>query len=377
MIIKRYSAFLVLVVILIITTVSCKDKKEDEITPEDSYDRSGMLANIGDNIIVPSYLNLKLSVDSLQSYTAQFTSNPTLVALGNLQTQFALSYTAYQFCSAFEFGPAENQYIRSNFNTFPCDTLQINTKISIAEYTLSSAADLDAKGFPGIDYLLYGRNMDNNLALARFTSAVDANNAKTFLTALVNELKSKTDIVYNGWSAMGGNYISSFKSNTGNDIGGSIGMLVNQLNYDLELLKNAKIGIPLGKKTLGVPQPSKVESLYATQSLQLALQNLISIENIYLGRNAAGADGLGFDDYLAHLGVMYGSVSLNEAIKNKMISAKNKLSLIPPTLSDAVVTNTAIVDAAYMELQQLVILLKVDMPSSLGVSITYVDADGD
>ena len=242
---------------------------------------------------------------------------------------------------------------------------------------MSAATDIDAKGFPGIDYLLYGRNMDNNLALARFTSAVDANNAKIFLTALVNELKSKTDIVYNGWSTTGGNYISSFKSNTGNDVGGSIGMLVNQLNYDLELLKNAKIGIPLGKKTLGVPQPSKVESLYATQSIQLAMQNLISIENVYLGRNAAGSDGLGFDDYLSHLGVQYGSISLNDAIKNKMISAKDKLSLIPPTLSNAVVINTALVDAAYIELQQLVILLKVDMPSSLGVSITYVDADGD
>ena len=154
-------------------------------------------------------------------------------------------------------------------------------------------------------------------------------------------------------------------------------MLVNQLNYDLELLKNAKIGIPLGKQSLGIPQPLKVESLYATQSLQLAMQNLISIENIYLGRNTAGSDGLGFDDYLSHLGVQYGSGSLNDAIKNKMISAKNKLALIPSALSDAVVTNTAIVDAAYVELQQLVILLKVDMPSSLGVSITYVDADGD
>ncbi|MBA3972499.1 MAG: imelysin family protein, partial [Bacteroidetes bacterium] len=260
---KTANLFIVFVLLLGITASSCKDKKDDEITPEDSFDKSGMLTNIGNNIIVSSYLNLNISLDSLQVRSSQFTANPTLITLSELQSQFSLAYSAYQSCSAFEFGPAENEYIRSNFNTFPCDTLQINSKITTAEYTLSAATDIDAKGFPGLDFLLYGNSMNNNQVLARFTSAADAANAKLYLTAVVNELKAKTNIVYNGWSSAGGNYISTFKSNTANDVGGSISMLVNQLNYDMELLKNAKVGIPLGKKTLGVPQPSKVEALYS------------------------------------------------------------------------------------------------------------------
>jgi len=40
-------------------------------------------------------------------------------------------------------------------------------------------------------------------------------------------------------------------------------------------------------------------------------------------------------------------------------------------------TNPSVVDAAYVELQKQVVLFKTDMPSSLGVLITYQDNDGD
>jgi uncharacterized protein len=375
---KKYCLFILLGSVLVLSFNACKkDKKEDEITPEDSFDKSGMLANIGDNIIIPAYASLKISVDSLQLSSNMFVANPTLATLTDLQAKFIRAYKNYEWSSAFEFGPAEIEYFRSAFNIFPCDTLEINNKIANANYTFTAASDLDAKGLPAIDYLLYGNNQDYNAVLARYTTDVNASNSKTYLTALINELKTKCDAVNNGWSASGGNYISTFKNSTGSDVGGSIGMLVNQLNFDLELLKNAQVGIPLGKKTLGTPQPSKVEALYSAQSLILVTEHLKSIENIYLGKNISNSNGLGFDDYLIHLGTQYGSGSLNDAINNKFSLAKNKLSLIPGTLSDAVINNPSVVDAAYVELQQLVILLKVDMPSALGVSITYIDADGD
>ncbi len=375
---KKYNLFVLIGAVLVLTFNACKKNiKEDEIIPEDSFDKSGMLANIGNNIIIPAYANLKISLDSLQASSNLFIANPTLSTLTKLQTIFSQTYKNYESTAAFEFGPAEDEYFRTNFNVFPCDTLQINSKISNADFILVAASDMDAKGLPAIDYLLYGSNKDNNIVLAKFTIDGHASNAKTYLAGLINELKTKCDAVNKGWSSSGGNYISAFKSTTGSDVGGSIGMLVNQLNYDLELLKNTQLGIPLGKKTLGVAQPTKVEALYSEQSLVLVAAHLKSIENIYLGRSTSDIEGLGLDDYLAHIGTQYESGSLNDAIKNKFSMAKNLLSLIPGTLTDAVISNASVVDAAYIALQQLVILLKVDMPSALGVSITYVDNDGD
>ncbi len=329
------------------------------------------------NLIVPAYAELKVSVDSLQFYNNQFAASPTLALLVMLQIKFIQAYTDYQRVSSFEFGPAEIELIRTNFNIFPCDSTQINNKIAAGDFGISTAADLDAKGFPAIDYLLYGSNQNNDTVLVRFTTDANAANAKNYLTTLINELKFKTDLVNAGWSASGGNYTATFKGNTGSDVGGSIGMLVNQLNYDLELLKNAKIGIPLGKKTLGVPLPEKTEARYSTVSLLLAMEHLKSIENIYLGRSVANIDGLGLDDYVAHVNARHFTGPLNDVIKNKFISAKAKLALVTGTLSQAVISNASAVDAAYMELQQLTVLLKVDMPSALGVLITYQDNDGD
>lgn len=361
---------------IVLFLVQCKKKKEDTI-PETPFDRAGMLANIGENVIIPAYADLKVSVDSLQYFTNLFVAAPSLTDLSNLQLWFLKAYSRFQWVSAFEFGPAESELIRVNFNIFPCDTLQINSKIAAGDYNLSTAADVDAKGFPAVDFLLYGSTQNNNSVVAKFTTDSNAANAKTYLTTLVNELKSKTDIVNTAWSASGGNYISTFKSSTGTSVGSPIGMLVNQLNYDLELLKNPEIGIPLGKKTLGTPLPEKVQAFYSTKSLTLAMEHLKSIENIYLGRSALGVDGLGLDDYIVHLKAQHPSGPLNDVIKNKFSAAKTKLAAVPETLSQSIMLNPTTVDQAYLELQQLSVLLKTDMTSAMGVLITYQDNDGD
>ena len=374
---RKIAIALASVLVISLTFSACKKDKEEDPEPEDSFDKSGMVANIADNLILPQYQNFKVDADSLQLLTSTFNATPNLTNLLALQTQFTEAYKSYQWISTFEIGPAETDIIRANFNTFPCDTTQINANINSGVYDLASVSNIDAKGFPALDFLLYGISLNNNYILSLYTTSPTAANAKNYLTALVNEIKTKTDALNIAWSTTGGNYISTFKNSTGSDVGSSIGMLVNQLNFDFEILKNARIGIPLGKKSLGIPLPEKSEAFYSQQSLMLVMEHIQNVENIYLGRSRSNSDGLGLDDYLAHINAMHGSGSLNDAIKNKFISAKAKLLAIPGPLSQAVITSPTIVDDAYAELQQLVVLLKVDMPSSLGVLITYVDSDGD
>jgi uncharacterized protein len=126
-----------------------------------------------------------------------------------------------------------------------------------------------------------------------------------------------------------------------------------------------------------VIQPDKCESVFGARSMQYANETLKLIENVYLGRKLNGDNGLGFDDYLEHLKAEYNGGSLNEAINNQFSIAKNKLQALPDPLAQQVSTNAAAVDAAYMELVKLLVLLKTDMPSNLGVVITYQDGDGD
>jgi len=147
---------------------------------------------------------------------------------------------------------------------------------------------------------------------------------------------------------------------------------VNELNFDFELIKNAKVAIPLGLKTLGVAQPEMVEAVYSDASKDLLIQNLKGIKDLF-----TGADGLGIDDYLNSLGARYGSENLSDAIIARFESCEDKANALGSSLKSEIEINPSEVESLHTELQNLVVLLKTDMPSQLGVQITYQDNDGD
>lgn len=360
-----------------VSFLSCKKDEDKEPEPESDFDRKVMLENIGNAIILPSYYTLSVKVTQLDSQITVFSTTPDITNLENVQNAFKEAYLAWQHVSVFEFGPAEQALLRTNTNTFPTDTTQVTTNVNSGSYNLSAVSNIDAKGFPALDYLLFGIGADNAAILEKYITAGNAANRKNYLHDVANEIKVNVNTVYTGWTAAGGNYISTFVSAMGADVGSSCGYLVNQLNYDFESLKNYKIGIPLGKKTLGTPLPEKTEAHYSGISVQLAVEQLKAIENIYLGRSQQGVDGTGLDDYLVHLKSQYNSGMLSDAIKAQLTMGITKLEAVPDPLSETILSNAMVVDAAYMELQKQVVLFKTDMPSALGVLITYQDNDGD
>jgi hypothetical protein len=345
-----------------------KKKNDPEPEPESVYDKKGMLENIADNLILPNYRSFQSSLDSLITVYNIFKTSGSLADFQSVKQKFNTVYFKYQRIDLYEFGPAENSVIRMSFNIFPTDTVQIKSNITSGNYDLSAASNFDAKGLPALDYLFYSAS--ESVALLSFTASASR---KQYVSDLLGDMSGKINSVIGSWNS----YRETFVNSLGTDVGSSIGFLVNQLNYELDYLKNAKIGIPLGKKTLGTPQPDKCESYFAAHSAQYAMETLKLVENVYLGRNLAGDNGLGFDDYLIHLKTEYNGGSLNDAINNQFAAAKNKLAAVPDPLSTQVVSNATAVDAAYMELVKLLVLLKTDMPSGLGVIITYQDGDGD
>jgi predicted lipoprotein len=368
---RLLSGIVAMLFLLTVGIMSCKKDDPEPVYPTDTFDRTALLTNFADSIIVPQYLLLDAQLDSLAGSVASFNLAPDLAGLYTLRAQFQVTYRTYQSVSMFEFGPAEVEVYRMNCNTFPTDTAQIILNISNGTYDLFLASNMDAKGYPGIDYLLYGRNVSDVTIVNYFTSTPTR---RTYLADLISHLRTHTQNVLTAWTTT---HTAAFIASDGNDIGSSLGYLVNQLNYDLELIKNAKIGIPLGKQSLGVPFPEKCENYYSSQSIYLATAALDNIENCYLGRSFNGNNGPGFDDYLDHLGAQYQSGTLNSAIQAHFQDAKMKLQAVPDPLSIQVVNNQALVDTAYVALRRLTILLKTDMPSNLGIVITYQDTDGD
>jgi len=361
-----------LVICFTVLFFACKKKvNESPEEPAASFDKQAMLVQLADELIIPSYEAFKFSLDSLIVIYSEFKLNPNLNGLQSVKTKFQNVYLRYQRCGLFEFGPAESVIMRSNFNVFPTDTIQIMANISSGVYDLNLVANLDAKGLPALDYLFFSLSSDESVVVNAFVASEARRN---YVTHLLSDMSGRINAVLSSWK---GAYRNTFINSLGTDVGSSIGFLINQLNFELDYLKNAKVGIPLGKKTLGIVQPTQCEVYYSGRSKEYAIETLKAIENLYLARGLSGSNGKGFDDYLDHLKVMYGSETLNSAINKQFGLAFSKLNAIQGSISQQVVINPGAVDAAYVELVKLLVLLKTDLPSSLGVVITYQDGDGD
>ena len=288
--------FKVTALVLSICLVCCRPKKSNnELEPTDTYDKQTLLVNVADNVIMPCYTNFKSSLDSLIAAYNIFKASGLQSDYQIVKQKLHSTSLKYQLISPFEFGPAENILVRMNFNVFPTDSVQIKANISSGIYNLDAANNLDAKGFPALDYLFYGKNQTELSCISQFNSSP---NLKQYVSDVLNDMSTKINSIISTWTTA---YKNSFINSLGTDIGSSIGFLVNQLNFELDYLKNAKIGTPLGKKTLGIALPEKCEAYFGGQSVQYATETLIAIENMYLGRSPSGSNGEGFDNYLIHV----------------------------------------------------------------------------
>jgi predicted lipoprotein len=365
---KRIKFILPVIAILIAAAViqACKKSGAPPSTTGGSFDRKGMLTNLSTNIIVPGYA-------AFDSAITDFNTSPNATKLTGLQAIFKTAYEKWQSVSTFDFGPAATENMRISVNDFPADVNQINSNISAGTYNLASLSALPAQGLPAMDYLLFGTGVDNNAILVAYTTDSQAANRKTYLATISALIKTKADYVFNVWKT---NYPATFINASGTDVGSSIGQLTNELNEDFEVLKNYEIGIPSGTESMGTVFPQKVQAYYSKISLQLALLHLQAIQNIYLGQSAQG-NGLGFDDYLTFAKAQYNGGSLGTAISIQFTTAAAKLNALTDPLSAAITANPTAVNAAYAALQLQTVLLKTDMPSALGILITYGDTDGD
>lgn len=338
------------------------------------FDQTGMLTNYADEIIMPRFSALVTGATLLDGAVQAFVASPSIGMLVEIRVSFAPTYLAYQRCSPFAFGPAliDGTPFRERFNTFPTNTVTIES--AIQNGTSVEATTKSAVGFPALEYLIFGDgNMTDQQIVDLFTTDQYAESRKAYLSQLSAELKSTSTDILTGWDA----YRSAFIANTGTADGTSISLLINELNFDFEVLKNFKFKIPLGKFNGGVVIPESVEAYYAGGSVQLAKEHLEGIQDLYLGIGENQADGLGLYEFVDCFGAIVDDEPLAEKIADQFNVISDALGQISDPMSETLVNERTVVDAAYQQMQMMVPLLKYEMTSTIGVQINYQDNDGD
>ena len=362
---------------LTVILTSCK-KPDPSETPEE-FNRGALLTHLADELIIPSYAEFQVAVNELQNSANELANNPTSGSLSEARNSWRTTVLSWQKVAMFEFGPAADITMQASTNVYPVDTVLVESNLSSGSYNLASIANLAARGFPALDYLLFGGASEESI-IDLYTTDPNASGRVDYLLAVAAELKTNTDQIVNAWQSTGGNYRNTFIANIGTDAGSSLGLFLNAFTKSFEQnTRKEKLGLPSGASTFSqTPLPDLVEAYYEfNNNITYIAASVQAFENVYSGTNDLGEDGVGLDDYLDFLGATYFDDELNATILDQLATLKTAVSTLNDPLSDYVVSNQTEAIQVYAEMQQLVVLWKVDMMSSLGVLVTYQDNDGD
>lgn len=341
-------------------SANCKKKKDDPIVADD-FNKSELLTNVATNIIVPQYLNFQVELNQLSIDYSTFIGNQTTGNLTIVQDQLITTYLSWQNAKTFEVGPAMNLGLRASIGAFPTDTAKVTSNAQNGSYNLGTFDNASAIGLSAIEFMLFRQN-----ELSYFSSTA----YQQYGTDVIQKMKNEINQVVAEWQ---GGYSSTFSASTGTESTSSFSRLVNEFNLDYELIKNAKLGIPIGKQSLGILRPDYIEARRSGVSLQLIEAGIKQSQRLFNGNRLDGSTGVGFDDYLNALE----KSSLTNSINSKydqIIAAKNALT---GTLESNLGTNLQGLDNLYLRMAEIVVWTKTDMPSAFGVLITYQDNDGD
>lgn len=344
-------------------------------TPAPDFDRPAMLAHYAEAVIRPAYAELDASVEALDAAVEAFAEAPSAERLAAAQARLKAARLAWQDANLFQFGPAETTALRTSINTYPVDVERVEANVASGSYVLGAVANRAAAGFPTLGYLLHGVGATDADVLAAYADAPDAAGRRDYLRANAAFVREAVAATAGAW-APNGAYTATFldAANAGTDVGSSLGMLLNAflLHYE-RFSRDGQIGIPAGVRSAGVPRPTLTEAFYGGYSAELAAANLRATRRLFRGDALAGASGAGLDDYLAALG----ADALAAQITAEFDEAVAAVGALDDPLSAQIERDNAPVLTAFQQMQDVVVLLKADMMSLLGVTVTAQDNDGD
>lgn len=352
--------YLLLLLPVLFVASSCDPEEVIDDNPTVDFDRKEMLTRWVDEAILPGYADLESSLAGLALAAEDYVANPTPQLEAALRQSFRTAYGDYQKVSPFLIGKAEEIRLREQLNTYPADEELIEANLMDGNANLALPSNIDAQGFPALDYLIYG--VDES----KFTTDPNHASYRNYLNALIARMRGLTAEAAMDWTAENR---QAFIDNDGNSATASIDRTVNDyIFYYEKFLRAGKVGIPAGIFS-DDPLANRAEALYSGLSPELFA--------IALDVSSGFFNNQGLSEYLDAMEVERDGEKLSTSITNQFLAAKAAAEAISLPFNEQVETDNVKMLELYNELQRNVILLKVDMLQALSINVDYVDADGD
>lgn len=331
--------------------------------------------------ILPAYAGYLTQVRHLDEIAGELGTHPE--RLEELKQQYATAFLSLQDLIIFDqpYFVSQLYGLYTVSARFPVNRVQLEDAVrnrytaeALMERLDRGVLSPNALGYAALDYLLYSGRVD-------LTSEAGSE-YRAFLPALTRMLRKQAEAVYAFYEKGG----EDFVRNDDFSVGGSLNVVLNLLMSNFEAnIRTAKVGIPVGIYGVSVhqPEPMTVEAYYHREGLstRLLVRSLQAFQRFY--------DGYPYGEVSAKNGALSFATMLGEHLPpSKRTEILQKMEQVFTALHAELDDETA--DLArlaetpegteklkrvYAELQKVVGILKTEVVSALGLTVTYSDGE--
>ena len=347
---------------LIISLVLLFGCNKEELSEKNAFDLFRYRQTYATDFINPAITEFVSDVKKLNEATTKFTTQTNQENLLNLQNLWKNAALSYAKTEVGNLGDIQSSAIYISMYSWGANEYKIEEFVAATETIDENSVNklpTKTRGLSAVEYLLF-----NGDAMQTVSSFSDVRR-KDFLIALNKNLLIKATSLKEQWEV----YSDYFINNTATGITGSVNLIVNQLNFLLEDVLRFKIGEPAGLDNTSSTNTTVLQAYRSEISLAIIQKNITAVKAVYYGM----PDGL--DDYVREIAT---TEDINNAITASFSSIEaNMASLSNTTLKKAIENKNTTVAALHKHIKELIILIKVDVASTLSVTVTFTDNDGD
>jgi predicted lipoprotein len=341
-----------------------------------SVSRHAVLEQCIIRIVRPSFERLADAANALRDAARELSVDSNPATLRACQQQWIELHRAWKEAQIFSGGGVLEQTVSTEISYWPAYALTVENVVRSPrplDPAFFEVLGAGAKGFYALEYLLFdlpggntGRIGDESpkkprLSATMLLSDPTAERRRTYARGLAEHLAARCEVLRDAARK------ATLHAQAAGQEQDAINQLVNQMVETIETMTVARLSKHLEQLDLKRLTYESVEGLASGTSVAALAAPLQATEALYLGGDAAG-----FDDLARCL-----NPDLDERLRAQFKRAIASVTAIELPLDDALLRDRAKVEQALSDCRALEILCKVDLASSLGVTITFGSADGD
>ena len=317
------------------------------------------------------YLDLQSHLTTLQTASNDYCANQNDAGLQTLRTEWKNAFKSWMSAQWVIRGPIDDKFRFNRIESWPlADSRRVQLTVdqdiaNSAELTQSYIANrpVQTQGFPAMEYLLFSPSVENSSITTRKCDLLKAISAN--MVTISSDVNSE-------WVAYAKDIKNPGPEIQFADINSSINFFANLLLNQLIILKDDKLGAPLGFNKLGEAGPASPESGEAwisRQSLPAILINIQTLQALYKDEG-----GFGIEDFL---------ISLNKPEINQGINTKfsTLISKIQGAISAGLTLHDNATDSRliklYADVRALEVAIQNQVFPAIGAAPTFNFNDGD